>query len=218
MVYHIWVLQSLLLTNNILLYACATFYISMLQLMIIWDTCVNSVDLHWSTWMSMTGIMLWDRDSGNGGSVNHRWNVTPLMVVKPLVPLSLFQRARQEKKKSNSWIGLYLWPNLPNLAPCCIPHCSDYRRESPWNTSLNSTKPFQISNFIQLKNFQQIKEQSMVSRTLILAAISSCQKQGNVSFGSFPCSYFKVKLYSYFQTIRVSNIMLTVEATSPQGR
>ena len=69
-----------------------------------------------------------------------------------------------------------------------------------------------------MKNFQQIKEQSMVSRTRILAAIRSCQKQGNVSFGSFPCSYFKVKLYSYFQTIRVSNIRLTVEATSPQGR
>lgn len=83
--------------NNVLLYAYATFYVSMLQLVIIWDTCVNSVDLHWSTWMSMTGIMLWDRDSGNGGSVNHRWSVTPLMVVKPLIPLSFNEPGKKKR-------------------------------------------------------------------------------------------------------------------------
>lgn len=121
----------------------------------IWVTWMNSVDLHWRTWKSLTGIMFWDRHRGNGGRVDYQWAVTPSTIVKllcsipslsPFLSLSLFLRNEPAKEMSKSWIWLYSCPSLSNLVPCCIPHCWDDGRESLWNTSLNSMKPFQINN------------------------------------------------------------------------
>lgn len=163
MLYQVSVLQFFLLPSNIPLYHIPHFiYPSISQ----WTFEL----LVWTQWIcieglkkSLTGIMFWDRHCGNGGRVGYQWAVTPSTIVKlpcsilspsPFLSLSLFLRNEPAEEMSKSWIWLYSCPSLSNLVPCCIPHCWDNRRESRWNTSLNSMKPFQINNFIQLKNFQ----------------------------------------------------------------